>query len=163
MLKLGKLTDYATVLMVAIAAEPLRIHAALDLAQRTHIAPPTVSKLLKLLTKAGLLASVRGAHGGYRLPRLPEQLRVADVVRAIEGPIALTECASHGSTCALQADCGLRAPFQLINAAIEQALEALSLADLARRLPPQASAAATEFPITFSAPKPHVAGAGDQP
>ena len=150
MLKLGKLTDYATVLMAAIAAEPGRVHAAHELAARTHVAAPTVSKLLKLLVKGGLLASQRGATGGYRLVREPARISVADVIKALEGPIAVTDCAVHDGGCAIEAGCAARAPFRLINVAIQQALEAVTLADMAQSLAPARRVAAQEFPIHFA-------------
>lgn len=150
MLKLGKLTDYATVLLAAMAAAPERLHAAQDLAQRTAVAAPTVAKLMKQLQRGQLVESVRGAKGGYRLLRAPQAITVADVIRALEGPIAVTDCAVHGS-CALEAGCGAKAPFLLINAAITQALEAVSLADMAASLAPasQRAAPAQEFPLHF--------------
>lgn len=150
MLKLGKLTDYATVLLAAMAAAPERLHAAQELAQRTSVAAPTVAKLMKQLQQGGLVSSTRGARGGYRLLRAPAHVTVADVIRALEGPIALTDCAVHGA-CALEAGCGAKAPFRLINAAITQALEAVTLADMAASLPPavRVVVAAQEFPLQF--------------
>ena len=150
MLKLGKLTDYATVLLAAMAAAPERLHAAQELAQRTSVAAPTVAKLMKQLQQGGLVSSTRGARGGYRLMRAPAQVTVADVIRALEGPIALTDCAVHGA-CALEAGCGAKAPFRLINAAITQALEAVTLANMATSMQPAISVVveAHEFPLQF--------------
>src|SRR4051794_31605249 len=123
MLKLSKLADYATVLMSAIAADPARVHNGQELAARTHVPAPTVAKLLKTLARGGLLESLRGAHGGYRLVRSPERISVAEVIRALEGPIAVTECAEHKSGCGIESSCATRAHWRLINAAIRQALE----------------------------------------
>lgn len=150
MLKLGKLTDYATVLLAAMAAAPERLHAAQDLAQRTAVAAPTVAKLMKQLQRGQLVESVRGAKGGYRLLRAPKAITVADVIRALEGPIAVTDCAAQGS-CALEAGCGVKAPFLLINAAITQALEAVTLADMSAALNPLPRVAVNgqEFPLHF--------------
>lgn len=150
MLKLGKLTDYATVLLAAMAAAPERLYAAQELAQRTSVAAPTVAKLMKQLQQGGLVSSIRGARGGYRLLKVPAQVTVADVIRALEGPIALTDCAVHGA-CALEEGCGAKAPFRLINAAITQALEAVTLADMAASLnpSPRLRVEATEFPLQF--------------
>lgn len=156
MLKLGKLTDYATVLLSAMAAEPLKVHAALELASRTHIAQPTVSKLLKQLQKGGLLVSTRGAHGGYSLSRSPNRITVADVILALEGPIAVTDCAVHDGSCAIEVGCAARAPFRLINRAIQHALEAVSLADMAHSFR-GAPAPLRETTITFT--QPHAKGA----
>ena len=127
MLKLSKLADYATVLMTAIAVEPGRVHNGLDLAARTHVPAPTAAKLLKKLAKAGLLESLRGAHGGYRLLREPARITVADVIRALEGPIAVTQCSAHAGDCGIEKTCATRANWRLINSAIRQALEAVSL------------------------------------
>jgi FeS assembly SUF system regulator len=146
MLKLGKLTDYATLLLAAMAAEPARLHSGQALAQRTAVATPTVAKLLKQLQKGGLVQSVRGVHGGYRLSRAPAEVNVADIIRALEGPIAVTDCATHGG-CSLEAGCGIKGPLRLLNSAITQALEAVTLADLARSLAAQHSA--QEFPLSF--------------
>jgi FeS assembly SUF system regulator len=152
-LKLGKLTDYATVLLAAMAVEPERLHAALELSGRTSVAAPTVAKLLKQLQRGGLVQSVRGAHGGYRLLRAPAQVTVADVIRALEGPIAVTDCAVHDGGCAIEVGCAARAPFRLINAAVIQALEAVTLADMAASLnaAPRrpAEVSMTEVPIFF--------------
>lgn len=152
MLKLGKLTDYATVLLAAMAAQPDSVHAALGLANRTQVAQPTVSKLLKQLQKGGLVVSTRGAHGGYTLARSPATITVADVIAALEGPIAVTTCAVHDGDCAIEVGCAARAPFRLINVAIRQALEAVTLADMAASLSgPRAitAIAAYESPILF--------------
>ena len=146
MLKLGKLTDYATVLLATMATAPDRLHSGQELAQRTAVAAPTVAKLLKQLQKGGMVVSVRGARGGYRLGQRSESVSIADVIRALEGPIAVTDCVVHGQ-CALEAGCGLKSPFRLINAAITQALEAVTLADMARSL--AAHAPAKEFPLSF--------------
>lgn len=139
MFKLGKLTDYGTVLMTALAAEPARLRASQELAAITHLAVPTVAKLLKLLGKAGLVESLRGAHGGYRLARAPERISVADIVAALEGPIALTECSVHRG-CGIESHCGVRSNWRVINDAIRSALEAVTLAQMA--LPLRRGAAA---------------------
>src|ERR1041384_7433513 len=130
MLKLSKLADYATVLMTAIAADPDRVHNGQELATRTHVPAPTVAKLLKTLARGGLLESTRGAHGGYKLARPPEKLTVAEIIRALEGPIAVTECSHHHGGCSIEAHCGTRANWRLINTAIRNALEAVTLAQM---------------------------------
>lgn len=131
MLKLGKLADYGTMLMTALAAEPARLHSAQELAAHTHVAAPTVSKLLKLLSKNGLVESLRGARGGYRLARDPAKITVADVISAIDGPIGLTECSVHKGDCAIESSCGVRGNWRLINTAIHQALRSVTLAEMA--------------------------------
>jgi FeS assembly SUF system regulator len=134
MLKLGKLADYGTMIVTVLAAEPARLYPAQELATRTHVAAPTVSKLLKLLTKAGLVESLRGAHGGYKLARSPDAITVADVIGAIDGPIGLTECSVHKGDCAVESTCGVRGNWRLINTAVHQALKAVTLADMAQPL-----------------------------
>ncbi|MGH8443058.1 MAG: SUF system Fe-S cluster assembly regulator [Nevskiaceae bacterium] len=134
MLKLGKLADYATTIMTSIAADSARLHSAQELSGRTHVASPTVSKLLKLLTKAGLVESVRGAQGGYRLTRDASGISVAEVIVAIDGPIALTQCAQHKGACAIESFCGVRTNWRLINQTVRHALEAVTLAQMAAPL-----------------------------
>jgi FeS assembly SUF system regulator len=131
MFKLGKLTDYGTVVMTALAARPEALRNAHELADETHVAAPTVSKLLKQLAKSGLVESIRGAHGGYRLARSPDRITVAEVVCALEGPIALTQCSGHEGGCSIESHCGVRGNWRLINSAIRQALESVTLAQMA--------------------------------
>ena len=154
MLKLGKLTDYATVVMTALAAEPARLRCAQDLSEQTHVAAPTVSKLLKTLSKEGLVDSIRGAHGGYRLARDPARITVADIVAAVEGPIALTECAVHDGCCTIESYCGVRGNWRLINQAIQEALASVSLAQMALAKPAPSPSALREMPL----PHPTFAG-----
>lgn len=150
MLKLSKLADYATVLMTLVAREPQRLHSGLELAERSRLPAPTVAKLLKSLARGGLLQSLRGAHGGYRLARAPEHISVADIIAALEGPIGVTECATHPGGCTLESGCSTRANWRLINVAIRQALEAVSLAQMAA---PPPAARDGEFPLTFHRPQ----------
>lgn len=157
MLKLGKLTDYATVVMTVLAAEPGRLRCAQELSERSHVAAPTVSKLLKALSKEGLVESIRGAHGGYRLALRPADITIADIVAAIEGPIALTECAVNDGCCSIESQCGVRANWRLINQAIHAALSAVTLAQMAEPMR-QRHAPALESPLphpTFAS-KDHV-------
>ncbi len=130
MFKLGKLTDYGTVLMTALALDAGRVQTSQELAASTRLAPPTVAKLLKLLGKAGLVESTRGAHGGYRLAREPARITVADIVAALEGPIALTQCSVHQGGCGIESHCGVRANWRVINDAIRSALDAVTLAQM---------------------------------
>ena len=130
MLKLSKLADYATVLMTAIASDPDRVHNGQELAARTHVPAPTVAKLLKTLVRGGLLESLRGAHGGYKLTRAPDKITVAEIIGALEGPIAVTQCSTHGGGCGIESHCATRANWRLINTAIRHALEAVTLAQM---------------------------------
>jgi len=131
MLRIAKLTDYATVLMVRLAREPSRCFSAAQLADELGLPQPTVAKLLKRLLQAQLLTSVRGTGGGYSLAHAPRAVSVADVVSAIEGPVALTECSLGKGCCSLEKNCATRANWQLISRAVRVALEAVSLADMA--------------------------------
>ena len=135
MLKLGKLADYATALMTALAAQPTHVYTTPELAGLAHIPATTAAKVLKSLTRGGLVESQRGVHGGYRLSRNPEQITVADIIKAVEGPIAVTECSTHGGGhCSIESSCSTRANWRLINDAIRQALEAVTLAQMAAPL-----------------------------
>ena len=144
MLRIAKLTDYATGLMARLARAPTHLSAQ-QLAGELSLPAPTVAKLLKRLTRAGLVVSTRGGGGGYRLARPPESISVAAVIAAIEGPVALTQCALGAGNCDLEATCATRANWRLISQAVRVALEAVSLADLASGLvaePPAAGAPA---------------------
>ena len=129
MLRISKLTDYAILMMVELArdGEMLSAHA---LAERVHVEVPTASKVLKLLAGNELLESYRGANGGYRVSRTAAEISVADVIAAIEGPIAMTECSVEEGLCAQEDNCGLRSNWQRISLAVAQALRDVSLAEM---------------------------------
>jgi FeS assembly SUF system regulator len=132
MLRLSKLTDYATVILSFMARDGKPVHAAMEIAAATGIALPTVSKILKLLVNAEVLNSTRGAKGGYALASEPERITVAAVICALEGPIALTECSISHQGCEQASGCGIRSNWSVINQAIHDALESVTLADLIR-------------------------------
>lgn len=133
MLRISKLTDYAILLMVELTrtAETLSAQA---LAQRVHIEAPTAGKVLKLLAGAGLVESFRGALGGYRVTRAPEDISVADVIAAIEGPIAMTECSVEPGLCHQESSCNLRSNWRRISVAVAHALEGVTLAEMSAPL-----------------------------
>ena len=135
MLRVSKLTDYATVVMTALADAPERVHSAQELAEKAHLELPTVSKLLKQLAHAALVESFRGVNGGYKLARAPERISIADVVIAMEGPIGMTECSAHSGLCGHEPHCGVRVNWRRINQAIAQALAGVSLADMLKPPP----------------------------
>jgi len=141
MLRVSKLTDYATVVMTCLAGAGDGVLSAQVLAERARLEPPTVSKLLKQLAQAELVASVRGANGGYRLARAPERISIADIVTAMEGPIGMTECSAHAGQCGHESHCGVRANWQRINQAISSALEGVTLADMIAPPPPRRAGA----------------------
>ena len=132
MLKISKLTDYAIIILGQMAKDAERTQTAVGLAEASGVALPTVSKILKLLGKAGILKSTRGAHGGYVLAHAPEQTSVAVVIHALEGPIALTECEGERGGCEQSPSCNARGSWDVINRAVRAALESVSLADMAK-------------------------------
>ena len=134
MLRVSKLTDYATVVMTCLAAGD-DMMSAQALAERARLELPTVSKLLKQLAQAGLVASTRGINGGYRLVRAPERITIADIVTAMEGPIGMTECSAHAGLCGHEPHCGVRVNWQRINQAIAQALANVTVADMVKPAP----------------------------
>jgi FeS assembly SUF system regulator len=127
MLRLTRLADYATVLMCRMASEPESIWSASQLAGVAGVSPPTAAKLLKLLTRAGLLTSLRGGKGGYQLSRGPDAISVADVIAAVDGPLGLTECTVRPGSCGMEDGCGVRANWTAINTALVGALANVSL------------------------------------
>jgi FeS assembly SUF system regulator len=131
MLRISRLTDYATVLLAAMADEPQRVQTAAALAAQTHIAAPTVSKLLKQLQRAGLVSSTRGLRGGYQLARPASQISAAAILDALEGPVALTDCSAGHGQCGIEDTCRVGRVWQRLNLAIRRALYDVSLAQLA--------------------------------
>jgi FeS assembly SUF system regulator len=132
MLRIGKLTDYATVILAILATDQARVFTAGALSERTHIAAPTVAKLLKQMHRAGLVISTRGTHGGYRLARDPDSISAASILDALEGPIALTECsAGSGHQCGIEHTCSVGRTWQRLSLAIRRSLSEITLAQLA--------------------------------
>ena len=131
MLRIGKLTDYATVILADLAADRSRLLTAGKLSERTHIASPTVAKLLKQMHRAGLVNSTRGTHGGYQLAREPEDISAAAILDALEGPFALTECAAGSGQCDIEHSCTVGRTWQRLSLAIHRSLGEVSLAQLA--------------------------------
>ena len=132
MIRLGKLTDYGLVLMTYMARNhDLSLHTARGLAIESRLALPTVSKLLKELVQGGLLVSHRGIKGGYSLARAPREISVAEIIAALEGPIALTECSTDVSgLCDLEPCCPIKNNQRIISQAVRGALEGVMLSDL---------------------------------
>jgi FeS assembly SUF system regulator len=130
MLRISRLTDYATVLLARLAADPARQYTASELALETRIALPTVSKLLKQLHRSSLVSSTRGLRGGYRLARPAAQITAAHILDALEGPLALTECSRRQSQCGIEQSCRTGRAWQRVSIAIRRALEAITLVEL---------------------------------
>jgi len=133
MLKVSKLTDYGIGLMTCMARrETAELVTARELAETMGMPLPTVSKLLKVLTGRELLVSTRGAAGGYALARRPDRISLVDMVEALEGPMALTECAgSTGCACAMEVACGLKANWSWINQQLLNTLRGITLQNMA--------------------------------
>jgi FeS assembly SUF system regulator len=132
MIRIGRLTDYGIVLLTHMAAEPERLHNAAELALDVRLPAPTVSKLLRILAREGLLQSQRGVKGGYGLAKSPNEVSVAEIIRALEGPIALTTCNSDTlKECKHEPVCPVRGPWHKINRAVCDALEGVRLSDMA--------------------------------
>ena len=132
MLRMSKLTDYGTLVLAQLAVSEGRLASAHQVSVDTHLSLPTVSKLLKSLVRAGLAVSRRGARGGYALSRPADEISAAEILDALEGPLAITECSSAPGLCELESWCRVGGAWQRINVSIREALEEVSLADLQR-------------------------------
>lgn len=130
MLRMGKLTDYGIVMMSYIAAHYTQRHSAHMISKAVRVPLPTVRKILKVLSNHGLLLSERGAQGGYVLNGDPATISVAQIITAIEGPIALTECVSSASQCDQETHCAVQTNWAQINNAVFHALDEVKLADM---------------------------------
>ena len=131
MFRIARLTDYGVMLMTELAAADGLLNAA-QLAERGHLPAPSVSKVLKLLLREGLLESVRGAGGGYRLAHPASEISVRDIIVALEGPIALTECSRGAGSCDQEDVCSTRGNWHVINQVVRGTLDDIKLADMIR-------------------------------
>ncbi|MFQ5775391.1 MAG: SUF system Fe-S cluster assembly regulator [Kiloniellaceae bacterium] len=142
MLRLNRLTDYAVVVMSQMAHNPEEVWTAPQIAQDTGVPLPTVAKLLNALVHEHLITSHRGAAGGYTLNRPAVDISVAEIIQALEGPIALTACVDGAAGgCEVESLCPMRGNWDKVNRAIRGALARLTLADMA------------PTPFTFPAPR----------
>jgi FeS assembly SUF system regulator len=107
MIRISRMTDYATVILAALAREPEACLSAPALSERTRIGMPTVSKVLKALHRGGLVRSTRGQHGGYALARPPAAISAAAILDVIEGPVAVTDCSAGRGHCEIETTCGV--------------------------------------------------------
>ncbi len=131
MFRLNRLTDYAVVVMTRMDDDPDTVRTAPQIAQDTGIPLPTVAKLLNALTRECLVMSHRGASGGYTLGRKAQEITVAEIIQALEGPIALTACVNgSGNHCDVETLCPMRGNWDRVNRAIREALSQVSLADM---------------------------------
>ena len=134
MIRMAKMTDYGFILLARIArGEGQDLNNARALAGATRIPFPMVGKILKALARGGILDSQRGARGGYRLAKLAAEITAADVIRALEGPIAVTACLDDSSDpCQIEALCPTKTNWRRINDAVLGALEGITLSEIAR-------------------------------
>ncbi len=131
MIKLNRMTDFAVVVMAGMAMRPDQVVTAAQIARDTGMPLPSVAKLMTALAHAGLAASQRGVAGGYRLDRPAEDISVAEIITALEGPIALTACVDGAhDQCEVESLCPVRGNWDKINQAIRRALQELTLADM---------------------------------
>jgi FeS assembly SUF system regulator len=132
MLRLNKLTDYAIVMLSRMSTDPDSVYTASGLAQDSGVPQPTVAKLMKQLGRAGVVTSQRGAAGGYVLSRQAEDISIAEIVTALEGPISLTACIDGADTsCNAMSLCPMSGNWNKVNQAIRSALDDVTLADMA--------------------------------
>jgi len=134
-MRLTHLADYAVVIMTAAARAPAGVRlSASALAEGTGVPLPTAQKLMGKLGAAGLLGSVRGASGGFTLARSPAAISLADIIEAVEGPIAMTQCSGsdEASDCALDARCRVKPHMSIVSKAVRGALAGVTLEELAR-------------------------------
>ena len=132
-MRLSHLADYAVVLMTAAARRPAGERlSATELSLDTGVPLPTAQKLMGQLAAAGLLSSSRGAAGGFSLSRPATEISLADIVEAVEGPIAMTVCSEGRSDCALDAHCRVKPHMGVVGDAVRGALGAVFLVELAR-------------------------------
>ena len=136
MLRISKLTDYGTLVLAQLPVYTKGLTNAGQVAKATHLPQATVSKLLKALVRAGIVVSERGLHGGYALARPDDEISAAEIINAIEGPLAITECSSAKGQCSLEPTCQVGSAWQAINLSIRRALNEVSLADLQARQAP---------------------------
>lgn len=135
-IRLSKLADYGIVIATHLARDARRQQTAPEVAAATAVPQPMTSKILKLLTRGDILISHRGARGGYSLARPPEAITVAEVIEALDGPIAVTSCMDAGTVeCGILSLCPARGNWQRINAAIRDALDEVTLAEMSQGIP----------------------------
>jgi len=130
MVRISKLTDYGVLVMSHLARTPQVTTSAYELAEKLSLPNPTVSKVLKYLTQNGLLISQRGPSGGYMLSRAPDRITLMEIIDALEGPLALTECSAKDSACVIEAECSTRNQWKGINRFIYDLLAQIDLVKL---------------------------------
>ena len=156
MIRITKQTDYGIVLLTHMAAHADRQYNAPDLAAEAHLPLPMASKILKLLAREGVLVSHRGVKGGYGLARDPREISMAEIIAALEGPIAITECIDDVGDCAHERLCPVRSNWHRINEALLQALSGITLAEMVHPLAPSSQRLVTLGRGLAAAPRPQL-------
>lgn len=134
MLRISKLADYATVIMHYLSQQPENWLSAKAIALQLELPLPAVSKILKILSGAKLVASTRGVEGGYRLAKSAHAISMAQVISAVEGRFALLECAHDQGFCTRESRCALKHNWRAIHSFVINTLEQVSLADMGKPL-----------------------------
>ena len=147
MLRVTKLTDYAIVLLTVLANRSGEVLSATELAEASGLEATTVSKVLKPLAQAGLVEGLRGVHGGYRLAHAASEISLVQIIEAMEGPLAITECSQHDSQCGIAQRCGVRANWRLINDVVADALRGMTLAQMLQPAAPSPAPDTRRRPI----------------
>ena len=137
MLRISKLTDYAMLIMSQMAKAPDAILSAKELAYALHLSAATVSKILKILADADLVKSIRGALGGYQLSRPSDAISVADIIAAMEGNVALTECCQKINQCNINSICTMKDNWRKINELVSTYLGTVTITDMLKPLSTQ--------------------------
>ena len=131
MLRISKIVDYGILVLTHMASRPTHVCSAAELAGDLGLGQPVVSKVLKLLAQHGLVASIRGARGGYRLGREAGDINVAQIIDALEDqPFDLTECTALPGACSVEGACHIRSHWQRINRIVRRTLESVTVADM---------------------------------
>ena len=131
MIRMTRLTDYGIMLLTLFARDDKHpMKSARDLSEQAKLPLPTVSKILKLLAKHGLLEAHRGVRGGFTLSRKPDRITMAEVIGALEGPIGMTDCCAPPSDCGIQNSCIVKSNWMKINKVVKEALDRITLAEM---------------------------------
>lgn len=146
MLRISKLADYGTKVLLVMVEQSDKRFTATELAASSKLPLPTVSKILKLLAKAKLLMSTRGSHGGYKLAYLPDQISLAQIVNAVDGAIAMASCEQSGC-CDFDGDCELKGNWSVVSQAVTAVLQSISLQQMSQPMQTR------DIPIQFISAK----------
>jgi len=130
MIKVSKMADYAVVVLATLARSDAQMTAS-GISTKTGLPEPTVAKVLKLLSREDFLASIRGVNGGYKLSKAPNEISVARIITAVDGPISLTACVDGSEqVCGYESSCAVKGRWNNVNYAVRGALESVMLADM---------------------------------